>query len=79
MKVLIQNTNTDQYLTNYGEWTTNPMEAEDFLGPARAWHFAKLSMPGDFRVLIFFTDSYSSVTLKEQQDVFEDCGMLLAA
>jgi hypothetical protein len=79
MKVLIQNTNTHQYLTNYGRWTANPMEAEDFLGPGRAWHFAQLSMPGDFRVVVYFPDSYLSVTIKEQLGVAEEIDMLLAA
>jgi hypothetical protein len=79
MKILIQNTETQQYLTNYGDWTANPLEAEDFLGPGRAWHFAKLTMAGDFRVLVYFPDTYASVTIKEQLGAIDETGMLLAA
>jgi hypothetical protein len=79
MKILIQDIKTRYYLTNDGHWTANPRDAEDFLGSGRAWYFAKLTMAGDFRVLAYFPNSQSSVTVKEQLGAIEGTGMLLAA
>jgi hypothetical protein len=54
MKVVIQDSETKQYLKKDGKWTPQALEAEKFIEPREASTFAKGTTTGDFNVVIFF-------------------------
>ena len=54
MKVIIQDSETKQYLTKAGKWTTIAVEAEKFVEPVAASTFAKGTTTKDFNVVIYF-------------------------
>ena len=54
MKVIIQDSETKQYLTKDGKWTTVAVMAEKFVEPQAASNFAKGTTTKDFNVVIYF-------------------------
>ena len=54
MRVLIQDPNSQKFLSRDGDWNTIPANAEDFGTPLSAIAAAKAATNRDFRLVLYF-------------------------
>lgn len=55
MKILVQDPNSREYLTQNQEWSARAVEAKAFNNPEHAAHFAKWHTFRDFEVVIYLS------------------------
>lgn len=63
MNILIENTDTLEYLTTAGDWSKNPSEARKFLNMTSAYTTAKNEPIGRFNIVRHFKDTNQFVNL----------------
>jgi hypothetical protein len=63
MRILVQDIESNKYLTREGEWTTAPTEARDFPITTLAYDVAKHVTSGRFGVILHFCESGELVNL----------------
>jgi hypothetical protein len=51
MNILIENSDTLEYLTGSGKWTKNPLNGKSFPATLTAFQAAKLEPIGDFNIV----------------------------
>lgn len=63
MNILIENTDTLEYLTIAGDWSKNPSEARKFVSMISAYTTAKNELIGRFNIVRHFKDTNQFVNL----------------
>ena len=63
MNILIENTNTLEYLTGTGSWTKNPVEGKAFKATGVALRFARQEPIGKFNVVFYIPQTRQFVNL----------------
>lgn len=63
MKILVQDPNSREYLTQNREWSARAAEAKEFNDPEHAAKFAKWHTFRDFQVVIHFNFMNESVPI----------------
>jgi len=65
MKVLIQNAETEHYLTPGADWTHAPTLAKAFETPPTAFGYAESQIAGPFNIVLYFPHEDLTVSVME--------------
>ena len=58
MNILIENSETLEYLTKTGQWTKNPLDGKPFPATEAAFQVAKREAVGKFNIVCYIPETY---------------------
>ncbi len=63
MNILIENSDTLEYLTNAGQWTKNPLDGKPFPATEAAFRMAKCEAIGKFNIVCHIPQTNQLINL----------------
>lgn len=63
MNILIENSDTFEYLTSTGQWTKNPLNGKNYSATQAALHAAKQEAIGTFNIVRYIPETKQFINL----------------